>query len=167
METNLKVSLQKFCAKDSQNLVEHVTFILPYFYICMKINYVWQVTTGLKLFDAIYHLANPVAHVSQAFREYLLRYALSSIVLPSATDEDTTGDKSVRDALRYLHMLNECASTSEKPVNMSSAVGDDEVAKWWVAVGMVAVHWLQGEDETAERFYSTIESVPKSLWNAE
>ena len=40
METNLKVSLQKFCAKDGQNLVEHVIFILPYFYMCMKINYV-------------------------------------------------------------------------------------------------------------------------------
>lgn len=40
METNLKVLLQTFCASDGQNLVEHVTFILPYFYICMKINYV-------------------------------------------------------------------------------------------------------------------------------
>lgn len=127
----------------------------------------WTCQGGDSMWASISDKTNPVAHVSQAFREYLLRYALSSIVLPSATDEDTTGDKSVRDALRYLHMLNECASTSEKPVNMSSAVGDDEVAKWWVAVGMVAVHWLQGEDETAERFYSTIESVPKSLWNAE
>lgn len=88
-------------------------------------------------------------------------------MLPSTTDDDTTGDKSARDALSYLHMLNECASTSEKHMNMSSAVDDDQVAKWWLAVGMVAVYWLQGEDEAAERFYSTIESVPKSLWNAE
>jgi len=87
--------------------------------------------------------------------------------LPSTTNDDTTGDKSARDALSYLHMLNECASTSEKHMNMSSAVDDDQVAKWWLAVGMVAVYWLQGEDEAAERFYSTIESVPKSLWNAE
>lgn len=118
-------------------------------------------------YHIIFNLADPVAHVSQAFREHLLRYALSSIVLPSATDDDTTGDESARDALSYLHMLNECASTSEKPANMSSPVGDDQVAKWWVAVGMVAVHWLRGEDEAAERFYSTVESVPKSLWNAE
>ena len=115
----------------------------------------------------IFHLADPVAHVSQAFREHLLRYALYSIVLPSTTDDDTTGDESARDALSYLHMLNECASTSEKHMNMSSAIDDDQVAKWWVAVGMVAVYWLQGEDEAAERFYSTVESVPKSLWNAE
>lgn len=120
-----------------------------------------------KLNCIIFYLADPVAHVSQAFREHLLRYALFSIVLPSTTDDDTTGDESARDALSYLHMLNECASTSEKPMNMSSAVGDDQVAKWWVAVGMVAVYWLQGEDEAAERFYSTVESVPKSLWNAE
>lgn len=108
-----------------------------------------------------------MAHVSQAFREHLLRYALSSIVLPSAIDDDATEDQSARDALRFLHMLNECASTSRNPVNLSSAVGDDQVAKWWVAVGMVAVHWLRGEDEAAERYYSTVESVPKSLWNAE
>ena len=87
--------------------------------------------------------------------------------MPTATDEDTTGDETALNALRFLHMLNECASTSGNPVNVSPTVGDDEVAKWWVAVGMVAVHWLRGEDEAAERYYSTVESVPKSLWNAE
>ena len=97
---------------------------------------------------------DPIAHVSQAFRGHLLRYALSAIVLPSATDDDAGGDQSARDALRFLHMLNECAC-------------DDQVTKWWVAVGMVAVNWLRGEDEAAERYYSTVESVPKSLWNAE
>ena len=115
---------------------------------------------------------DPIAHVSQAFREHLLRYALSSIVLPTSSDENSSGNESARDALHFLHMLNECASTSRDSINMSSssaaaAVSDDEVAKWWVAVGMVAVHWLKGEDEAAERFYSTVESVPKSLWNAE
>ena len=120
---------------------------------------------------------DPIAHVSQAFREHLLRYALSSIVLPTSSDENSSGNESARDALHFLHMLNECASTSRDSIIMSSsssssssatvAVSDDEVAKWWVAVGMVAVHWLKGEDEAAERFYSTVESVPKSLWNAE
>jgi len=43
----------------------------------------------------------------------------------------------------------------------------DEVGKWWSAVGMVAVHWLRGEEESAERLYSTVDNVPKRLWNAE
>lgn len=75
-------------------------------------------------------------------------------MLPNATDDDSNGDQSARDALHFLHMLNECAS-------------EDPVSKWWVAVGMVAVNWLGGEDEAAERYYSTVESVPKSLWYAE
>lgn len=43
----------------------------------------------------------------------------------------------------------------------------DEVGKWWSAVGMVAVHWLHGDEEPAERLYSTVDNVPKCLWNAE
>lgn len=127
----------------------------------------WSCKGGDSMWASVSNKIDPIAHVSQAFREHLLRYALSSIVLPTATDEDTTGDETARNALRFLHMLNECASTSGNPVNVSPTVGDDEVAKWWVAVGMVAVHWLRGEDEAAERYYSTVESVPKSLWNAE
>ena len=80
---------------------------------------------------------------------------------------DTCTEESMRDGLRYLHMLSECASTGTKPVDLSPVGGDDEVAKWWAAVGMVAFHWLQGEDEAAERFDTTVESVPKNLWNAE
>ncbi|KAK2563255.1 Sterol regulatory element-binding protein 1 [Acropora cervicornis] len=114
----------------------------------------WSCTGGDSMWASVSNNVDPIAHVRQAFRERLLRYALSSIVLPSASDDDTKGDQSVRDALLYLHMLNECAC-------------DDQVSKWWVAVGMVAVNWLGGEDEAAERYYSTVESVPKSLWNAE
>ncbi|XP_029180137.2 sterol regulatory element-binding protein 1-like [Acropora millepora] len=114
----------------------------------------WSCTGGDSMWASVSNNVDPIAHVRQAFRERLLRYALSSIVLPNASDDDTKGDQSVRDALLYLHMLNECAC-------------DDQVSKWWVAVGMVAVNWLGGEDEAAERYYSTVESVPKSLWNAE
>lgn len=39
-------------------------------------------------------------------------------------------------------MLNECVFISEKFVNMFLVVGDDEVVKWWVVVGMVVVYWL-------------------------
>ncbi|XP_073252369.1 sterol regulatory element-binding protein 1-like isoform X2 [Porites lutea] len=133
----------------------------------------WSCKAGDSMWASVSNKVDPIAHVSQAFREHLLRYALSSIVLPTSSDENSSGNESARDALHFLHMLNECASTSRDSINMSSsssssaAVSDDEVAKWWVAVGMVAVHWLKGEDEAAERFYSTVESVPKSLWNAE
>ncbi|XP_068720053.1 sterol regulatory element-binding protein 1-like isoform X1 [Montipora capricornis] len=114
----------------------------------------WSCRGGDTMWASVSNNVDPIAHVSQAFRERLLRYALSSIVLPSSSDDDSKGDESARDALRFLHMLNECAC-------------DDQVSKWWVAVGMVAVNWLGGEDEAAERYYSTVESVPKSLWNAE
>lgn len=116
-------------------------------------------------------IANPVAHVSQAFRKHLLLEALSAIVLPTSHS-----DNSLVDALSHLHQLSECASASDTDTpqetrststNMAAPVsGGDEEAKWWTAVSMVAVHWLQGEDEAAEKFFSTVESVPKILWNA-
>ena len=112
-----------------------------------------------------------MVHVSQAFRKHLLCEALLATVLPTSN-----GDSSLVDALSHLHQLNECVTACDvaahvpaqtPATNMAApASGADDEAKWWTAVGMVAVYWLKGEDEAAKKFYSTVESVPKSLWNA-
>ncbi|XP_032242249.2 sterol regulatory element-binding protein 1 isoform X2 [Nematostella vectensis] len=41
--------------------------------------------------------------------------------------------------------------------------GRDEIAEWWAALGLVALHWLRGEEEAAKSFYSTVDHLPKSL----
>lgn len=121
-----------------------------------------------------------MAHVSQAFRERLLLEALAAIVLPKDKPSEKDDTQNVKDswvdALNYLDILNVCAEATEEPREGGSCVlgsdkrpvhSRDDAAKWWAAVGMVAVHWLKGEEEAAERLYSTVGSVPKNLWNAE
>lgn len=104
-----------------------------------------------------------------------------NIVLPAThVDNDSDDNDSPQsskgshvDALHFLHMLNQCASAVQTPRATTSKEqvpyfsGGDEVSKWWVSVGMIAVHWLSGDEESAEKYYSIIESVPKSLWSAE
>ena len=43
----------------------------------------------------------------------------------------------------------------------------DESANWWANVVSVAVYWLMGDDENAERCYSLIDSFPKKLHSTE
>lgn len=125
-------------------------------------------------------LADPIAHVSKAFRERLLLEALSAIVLPKDKSSDKKVTQNVKDswvdALAYLDIMNVCAEATEEPKEGGTYVlgssnlpihSRDDVGKWWAAVGMVAVHWLRGDEEAAERLYSTVGSVPKCLWNAE
>ncbi|KAM7152813.1 sterol regulatory element-binding protein 1 isoform 2-T2 [Macrochelys suwanniensis] len=41
--------------------------------------------------------------------------------------------------------------------------GSDPVAKWWASIVAVAIHWLQGDDEAAERLYPLVETMPRAL----
>lgn len=52
----------------------------------------------------------------------------------------------------------------------------DEQSRWWAAVVAVAVHWLSatddeimenGGDSGIERFYQIVDTLPKTLANAE
>ena len=107
----------------------------------------------------------------------MFNIALPATHVENDSDENDDSQQSTKgshvDALHFLHMLNECASAVQTPQattprdHMTSFSGGDEVSKWWVSVGMIAVHWLSGEEESAEKYYSTIESVPKNLWGAE
>ncbi|EDO44513.1 predicted protein, partial [Nematostella vectensis] len=143
----------------------------------------WSCKGGDSMWASVANHADPVAHVSQAFREQMLKEALTAIALPKdtlpnkdANTQDTTG--SWVDGLNFLDILHVCAEVTEEPKegpanglvgSMGAGCGrnGDEVARWWAAVGSVAVHWFRGEDEAAERFYNTVGSVPKCLWNAE
>ncbi|MEE6524394.1 hypothetical protein FKM82_023826, partial [Ascaphus truei] len=45
--------------------------------------------------------------------------------------------------------------------------GTDPVAKWWASIIIVAINWLQGDDEAAQRLYPVVEYMPKTLYAAE
>ena len=46
-------------------------------------------------------------------------------------------------------------------------LGMDEAALWWASVVSVAVHWLMGDDENAERCYSMVDTFPKKFQSLE
>ena len=50
--------------------------------------------------------------------------------------------------------------------------GNDELSRWWSAVLAVCAHWLTVSDDesslvAAQRFFSVVDSVPKSLHHSE
>lgn len=45
--------------------------------------------------------------------------------------------------------------------------GTDPVSKWWASVIGAVIHWLQGDEEGAERLYPLVETMPRVLQGSE
>ncbi|XP_041431773.1 sterol regulatory element-binding protein 1 isoform X2 [Xenopus laevis] len=136
----------------------------------------WTVKSSPR--DTIYSTAgstvDPLAQVTQAFREHLLEKALYCVVQPEQTKPITEGEGEFSDALEYLQLLNGCSDTAAIPnhtfsisSSMAAVTGTDPVAKWWASLIIVAINWLQGDDEAAQRLYPVVEYMPKTLYASE
>ncbi|KAH9496042.1 Sterol regulatory element-binding protein 1 [Bulinus truncatus] len=108
---------------------------------------------------------DPLARVTQAFREHLLEQAMFSLVSPN----DPTKKKQ-SEPLLYAQLLSECSCLSTgsqgaapEIAGISKVTELDEVALWWANIVSVAHHWLLGEDENASRTYSILDVFPKKL----
>ncbi|XP_067912038.1 sterol regulatory element-binding protein 1 isoform X4 [Heterodontus francisci] len=132
----------------------------------------WTVKNTPK--DSIYSVTgnsvDPLAQVTQAFREHLLEKALYCIAKPENSKPVTGEGGEFSDALEYLQLLNGCSDAAAITTqtfaigsSMATVTGTDPVAKWWASMIVVAINWLQGDDEAAERLYSVVEYMPKSL----
>ncbi|XP_033098326.1 sterol regulatory element-binding protein 1-like isoform X2 [Anneissia japonica] len=142
-------------------------------------------TIADNMFTTTGNCADPLSHVSRAFREYLLDKALYSLVAPTqkqanrnaalASNTDGVAQNQCSDICQYLQLLSECSETAGPPhqssfaigSNMSAATSSDAVSKWWCNIILVATHWLQGDDTAAERLYSSVETLPTLLQNTE
>uniref|UniRef100_A0A8C7U9P5 Sterol regulatory element-binding protein 1 n=1 Tax=Oncorhynchus mykiss TaxID=8022 RepID=A0A8C7U9P5_ONCMY len=124
----------------------------------------WAVRSTPK--DSIYSQAgntvDPLAQVTQAFREHLLEKALYCVAQEYA------------DALEYLQLLTSAsdaagANTQSFAIgsNMATVTGCDLHSKWWSSVAVVIINWLQGDDAAAERLYPAAEHLPRSLQTAD
>ncbi|KAI8798918.1 sterol regulatory element-binding protein 1-like [Biomphalaria glabrata] len=108
---------------------------------------------------------DPLARVTQAFREHLLAQAMFSLVSPSDPSK-----KKQSEPLIYAQLLLECSclssggqsSVPDTP-GISKVTELDEVALWWGNIVLVAHHWLMGEDDNASRTYSILDVFPKKL----
>uniref|UniRef100_A0A8C9ZSJ8 Sterol regulatory element-binding protein 1 n=1 Tax=Sander lucioperca TaxID=283035 RepID=A0A8C9ZSJ8_SANLU len=116
----------------------------------------WAIRSTPK--ESIYSQAgntvDPLAQVTQAFREHLLEKALYCVAQPHGEKSPSQGE-------------GEYADSFAIGSNMATVTGCDPHSKWWSSVTVVIINWLQGDDAAAERLYPTVEHLPRSLQNAE
>ncbi|NWY02930.1 SRBP1 protein, partial [Nothoprocta ornata] len=117
---------------------------------------------------------DPLAQVTQLFREHLLEKALCCVAMPEPRRAAAHGEGQFSDALEYLQLLNGCSDTSGAPgpvpsiaSGLAAVTGTDPVSKWWAAVISTVIHWLQGDEEGAERLYPLVETMPRALQSSE
>lgn len=136
----------------------------------------WAIRSTPK--ESIYSQAgntvDPLAQVTQAFREHLLEKALYCVAQPCGEKSPNQGEGEYADALEYLQLLisaSDAAGAASQSFaigsNMATVTGCDPHSKWWSSVAVVIINWLQGDDAAAERLYPTVEHLPRSLQNAE
>ncbi|XP_066496663.1 sterol regulatory element-binding protein 1 isoform X2 [Tiliqua scincoides] len=134
----------------------------------------WAVKSSPR--ESIYSSASnpvdPLAQVTQLFREHLLEKALACVSRLESQPPANLGEGEFSDALEYLHFLNSCADAVPSPApsittSMDAATGTDPVAHWWASVVAMGIHGLQGDDEAVERLCPLVESMPRALQASE
>ncbi|XP_051995056.1 sterol regulatory element-binding protein 1-like isoform X2 [Xyrauchen texanus] len=136
----------------------------------------WSIRSTPK--ESIYSQAgnsvDPLAQVTQAFREHLLEKALYCVAQPQGDNTLADGDGEYSDALEYLQLLTSASDAAGGTTqsfaigsNMATVTGCDPHSKWWSSVAVVIINWLQGDDVAAERLYPAVEHLPHSLQSVE
>ncbi|NXQ63954.1 SRBP1 protein, partial [Anthoscopus minutus] len=117
---------------------------------------------------------DPLAQVTQLFREHLLEKALCCVAMPEPGRPTAQGERRFSDALEYLQLLNGCSDVSGTPgpvpsitSGLAAVTGTDPVSKWWASFIGIVIHWLQGDEEGAERLYPLVETMPRALQSSE
>ncbi|XP_036134334.1 sterol regulatory element-binding protein 1 isoform X1 [Molossus molossus] len=126
-----------------------------------------------SLYSSATDPVDPLAQVTQLFREHLLERALNCMAQPSPNPASADRDREFSDALGHLQLLNSCCDAAGTPAcsfpnSPSTATpGTDPVAKWWASLVAVVTHWLQRDEEAAERLYPLVERLPRALQESE
>ncbi|KAK2533660.1 Srebf1 [Columba guinea] len=117
---------------------------------------------------------DPMAQVTQLFREHLLEKALCCVAMPEPGRPAAQGEGRFSDALEYLQLLNGCSDVSGEPgpapsisSGLAGVTGTDPVSKWWASIIGTVIHWLRGDEEGAERLYPLVETMPRVLQSSE
>ncbi|XP_052628694.1 sterol regulatory element-binding protein 1 isoform X3 [Harpia harpyja] len=117
---------------------------------------------------------DPLAQVTQLFREHLLEKALCCVAMPEPGRPAAQGEGRFSDALEYLQLLNGCSDASGAPgpapsisSGLAAITGTDPVSKWWASIIGTVIHWLRGDEEGAERLYPLVETMPRALQSSE
>ncbi|KAK3798066.1 hypothetical protein RRG08_034626 [Elysia crispata] len=124
--------------------------------------------TENSIFSSKGMAVDPLARVTQAFREHLLEQALFTLVSPG--DPSKRANKQ-NEPLLYAQLLSECcclsyggfSSLCESSGGITKVAELDEVAMWWANIVSVAHYWLIGDDENAAKSFSVLDVFPKKL----
>ncbi|XP_062388234.1 sterol regulatory element-binding protein 1 isoform X3 [Sardina pilchardus] len=136
----------------------------------------WTVRSSPResLYSQAGNAVDPLAQVTQAFREHLLEKALYCVAQPRGEKPTSEGEGEYSDALEYLQLLTNASDAAGATTqcfaigsNMATVTGCDPHSKWWSSVAIVFINWLQGDDAAAERLYPAVEHLPRSLQAAE
>ncbi|XP_031426222.1 sterol regulatory element-binding protein 1 [Clupea harengus] len=136
----------------------------------------WTVRSSPR--ESIYSQAgnsvDPLAQVTQAFREHLLEKALYCVAQPRGEKPTNEGEGEYSDSLEYLQLLTSASDAAGATTqcfaigsNMAIVTGCDPHSKWWSSLAIVFINWLQGDDVAAERLYPAVEHLPRSLQASE
>lgn len=127
-----------------------------------------------SLYSSAGNPVDPLAQVTQLFREHLLELALNCVAQPSPSPASADGDREFSEALGYLQLLHRCSDAAGAPVcsfsggsSMATTTGADPVAKWWASLTAVVTHWLRRDEEAAVRLYPLVERLPRALQESE
>jgi sterol regulatory element-binding transcription factor 1 len=147
----------------------------------------WSGRHGNSIYSCCVNDLDPLAHITRGLREHIMEKAVRALVTPGykdhiglGTDNNTNWiGHNATEALTYIHLLTELSSGFETcpkigcgfGSTVSTKTGIDELSRWWAGILAVAAHWLAASDDAlsltaAERFYSVVDSMPKTLQNS-
>lgn len=110
--------------------------------------------------------ANPLEHVTQAFREFLVERALYCLLMPEKRLPGNMTQES--EVLLYTQLLAEAAAgPSSTQLTGGPCTETDNISKWWSAILTVGIFWLSGDEDNAERSYSQCDTFPRQLQQSE
>nr|QGX48188.1 SREBP [Sinonovacula constricta] len=126
----------------------------------------WTLHAKESILTSCPYEADPLARVTQQFREHLLSRSLYSMTMPSNRNLETGSQLS--DVILYTQLLTESSRLRSHDnigsLSASQCVPElDELSAWWASVISVAAYWLIGDDESAEKNYAIVDSFPASL----
>ncbi|GFQ68606.1 sterol regulatory element-binding protein 1 [Trichonephila clavata] len=138
----------------------------------------WDYSREGTVFSSVPNSMNPLCFASRGFREFLLEKIALTIISPSMElDENIEYKRSYSTGLvisNCIQLLKDScyvtesshfssALLSSKPVSLRQ---EDRVTYWWASVMGVALAWLLGEDDKAEKLYQDVEDFPKELMSS-
>lgn len=135
----------------------------------------WTYLREGTVFSSSPNSINPLYFASRGFREFLLEKIALSIISPSMElDEDIEFKRNCTRGMTIANCIqllkDSCTESNQFSCSLSSKSisvrQEDCVAYWWASVLGVALAWLLGEEDKAEKLYQDVENFPKELLNS-